>query len=126
MIIIHTLFIALIGLCLGSFASLIAYRWPRGLPWVAARSACPACGHALGAKDLVPLFSWLATRGKCRYCQTGIPVRYPVLEIICSGFCLGVYALVGWHWTLIPALAAVPFIVALVVMRLWPVVDQAR
>ncbi len=109
----HFIFILVTGLCLGSFASLLAYRWPRRLPWAATRSQCPACGHVLGARDLVPLLSWLSTLGKCRYCGTSVSVRYPILEMVSACFCIGLYALIGWHWLLIPALVAVPVGMAL-------------
>jgi leader peptidase (prepilin peptidase)/N-methyltransferase len=36
------------------------------------RSMCSKCRHPLAAKDLVPLFSWLALNGKCRYCHEKI------------------------------------------------------
>ena len=46
------------------------------------RSACPACGHRIGALENVPLVSWLVLRGRCRACGTSIAVRYPVVELI--------------------------------------------
>ena len=70
-----------LGLCLGSFMTALAYRLPRGLNWTTDRSRCPSCGHTLGVPDLVPLFSWLFLRGKCRHCHTPIPVRYPLIEL---------------------------------------------
>lgn len=70
------------GLLLGSFANLIAYRLPRGESIVMGRSHCPHCGHNLGVADLVPVFSYLWSRGKCRYCKTAISARYPIIEII--------------------------------------------
>ncbi len=102
-----------LGLCLGSFASLIAYRWPRKMAWVKARSECPSCGHVLGARDLVPVVSWVLAKGRCRYCQSKISARYPALEIIAAVISAGLYALIGWQWFLAPALIAVPVAMAL-------------
>ncbi|MBL8160029.1 prepilin peptidase [Candidatus Saccharibacteria bacterium] len=45
------------------------------------RSMCPNCHHQLAARDLVPIFSWLWLRGKCRYCKKPISVQYPLVEI---------------------------------------------
>lgn len=45
------------------------------------RSKCPSCDHQLGALDLVPLFSYLFSGGKCRYCKKKIGVFYPLLEL---------------------------------------------
>lgn len=45
------------------------------------RSMCPSCKHQLGAKDLVPVFSWLSLKGKCRYCKAKIGKQYPLVEL---------------------------------------------
>lgn len=45
------------------------------------RSMCPQCHHALRAVDLLPLVSWLALRGKCRYCKAPISWQYPLVEV---------------------------------------------
>lgn len=72
---------ALIGLCLGSFASLLAYRLPRGLPVIGGRSRCPACSRALGPRDLAPVLSYLWRRGRCGHCGAAIGVHYPLIEL---------------------------------------------
>jgi prepilin signal peptidase PulO-like enzyme (type II secretory pathway) len=46
------------------------------------RSRCPKCKHPLNAIDLVPLFSCLITRCKCRYCKKPISKLYPALEFV--------------------------------------------
>lgn len=74
-------FAALIGLCLGSFASLLAYRLPRGLPVIGGRSRCPACSQQLGPRDLVPVLSYLWRRGRCGRCGAAIGMRYPMIEL---------------------------------------------
>lgn len=42
---------------------------------------CVSCGHTLQLVDLIPVFSWLSTRGKCRYCQKTISWQYPTVEL---------------------------------------------
>jgi leader peptidase (prepilin peptidase)/N-methyltransferase len=69
-----------LGAIFGSFASAAIYRLPRGIPLGLERSRCPACQTALGLSDLVPLFSWLLSRGRCRHCFASIPIRYPLIE----------------------------------------------
>ena len=49
----------LLGAALFSFMNVVAWRLPRGMDPLQGRSACPQCGHTLGAPDLVPVFSWL-------------------------------------------------------------------
>ncbi len=46
------------------------------------RSMCPECHHTLAAKDLVPVLSWVALHGKCRYCAKPISWQYPVVEVL--------------------------------------------
>lgn len=72
----------LAGLAAGSFATAVAYRVPRGIPFALARSQCPACGAPIAAYDNVPLFSWLMLRGKARCCGTRISARYPLTELV--------------------------------------------
>jgi prepilin signal peptidase PulO-like enzyme (type II secretory pathway) len=52
----------------------------KDLSIVTGRSMCPNCHHELAAKDLVPVLSWLALHGKCRYCQAPIPDS-PLVEL---------------------------------------------
>jgi leader peptidase (prepilin peptidase) / N-methyltransferase len=70
------------GLVVGSFITVVAYRVPRGESIVAPRSRCPACGAQIAAYDNVPLFSWLALRGRARCCGTSISARYPLTEVV--------------------------------------------
>jgi leader peptidase (prepilin peptidase)/N-methyltransferase len=71
---------AVAGLCIGSFLNVVAYRLPAGLSIVSPGSACPGCGTSIAAYDNVPVISWLALRGRCRACDTGISARYPLTE----------------------------------------------
>lgn len=80
--IIRALFAALLGLVAGSFVSAISWRLPRDMKLLDERSCCDLCGHLLSGRDLIPLFSFLAARGKCRYCGQSLSWRYPALEII--------------------------------------------
>lgn len=71
-----------LGLIVGSFLSMLIPRLhedKKGI--VAGRSECPHCHHTLGVLDLVPLLSYLALRGRCRYCKTPIAAWYPLTEL---------------------------------------------
>ena len=76
---------ALFGAAMGSFLNCAAWRIIRGESFIRGRSRCPSCGHVLGPAELVPVFGWVALRGRCRWCRTRIPVRYPLTEM---GFAL--------------------------------------
>jgi len=70
-----------VGLVAGSFATAAAHRVPRGLSIAGPRSQCPACGTQIGARDNVPVFSWLLLRGRARCCEARISARYPLTEL---------------------------------------------
>jgi prepilin signal peptidase PulO-like enzyme (type II secretory pathway) len=74
----------LFGLIFGSAINAVVWRLYVGRSWVKGRSECPDCGHTLASKDLVPVVSWLALRGKCRYCRK--PIKdHPIVELA-TGF----------------------------------------
>lgn len=71
-----------LGLAIGSFLNVVAYRVPAGLSVVSPHSACPGCGHEIAARDNVPIVSWLLLRASCRHCKARISARYPLVEAI--------------------------------------------
>lgn len=99
--------VAVLGLLVGSFAGAQVWRLRRhqlleeklaGEPYSkrelkkldvlkpvagkADRSHCLHCGHVLAWYDLVPLLSWLSTRGRCRYCKKPIGSFEPIIELV--------------------------------------------
>lgn len=87
----------------GSFLGVVIQRLPDGGQIVAGRSKCPHCGVALAARDLVPVASWLAARGRCRYCAAWLGWFYPGVELASLAIALislavdhGVMAWVDW------------------------------
>ena len=106
----------LLGAALFSFMNVVAWRLPRGMDPLKGRSVCPQCGHTLGVPDLVPVFSWLFLRGRCRHCGAHIPARYLLVELLGGVLALGctwrygaAYALpgglFGMRWAALLALA---------------------
>jgi leader peptidase (prepilin peptidase)/N-methyltransferase len=71
----------LFGLLFGSAINAMVWRLYVGRSWAKGRSECPDCGHVLAAKDLVPIVSWMALRGKCRYCHKPIQ-DHPIVELV--------------------------------------------
>ena len=106
----------LLGAALFSFMNVVAWRLPQGMDPLQGRSHCPQCGHTLGAPDLVPVFSWLLLRGRCRHCGARIPVRYFLVEVLGGVLALGctrrfgtalslTQGLFGMSWAALTALA---------------------
>ena len=65
----------------GSFLGVLIRRLPLGRPWMMVRSACDGCGALLQARDLVPLASYAALRGRCRQCGQAIGRFHPAVEL---------------------------------------------
>lgn len=80
---IYAAVVALIfGCCMGSFLNCMAWRLVNGESVLKGRSHCAVCGHELAARDLIPIVSWLASKGRCRYCGEKISVRYLITELV--------------------------------------------
>ncbi len=109
------------GACIGSFMNLALYRLPiminggrevrRWFNLRYPRSACPECGVAIRGRDNVPLISFVTRRGRCFGCQTPIPRRYFVVEMI--GAASFLYA--GWSLTSLDVPAVSRIVCALAV-----------
>ena len=72
----------LFGITVGSFLNVLIYRIPKKEDFVKTRSHCMSCGYQLEWYDLIPLFSWLTLRGKCRKCKTKLSAQYPLVEAL--------------------------------------------
>ena len=73
---------ALFGACMGSFLNCMAWRIVHGESVLRGRSHCDECGHVLSARDLVPVLSYLFSKGRCRYCGAKLSSRHVWAELI--------------------------------------------
>ncbi|WP_253701543.1 A24 family peptidase [Bacillus sp. FJAT-27445] len=97
------IFIFLYGITLGSFFNVVGLRVPEGQSIVKPRSACPNCRQQLRPWDLVPVFSYVFLRGKCRGCRTRISPIYPITELLTGILFAMAPAVLGWSWELVVA-----------------------
>jgi len=100
-----------VGITLGSFITMLSYRLPRKLSIVLPPSSCPQCRAPLKVRDLVPVFSWLITGGKCSQCGAKIGRRYLLIELITGIMSAIAFGVIGFRWELAVVLI---FIVTLV------------
>lgn len=106
----------LLGLAIGSFLNVVIHRLPKMMErdWLAQcaelsgkaspvqeplslsrpRSSCPKCGQKISVLENIPIFSWIALRGRCSACKASISPRYPLVEALTA--LLSAYA--GWHF----------------------------
>lgn len=90
---------ALLGAVFGSFLTLVAYRLPKDMPVGRVRSQCVSCSATLKMRDLVPIISWLMSKGRCRHCDAKIGLRYPLTEIICAVGAVAALEIYGLTWS---------------------------
>lgn len=108
--------IFLFGTCIFSFVNCAADRYVCNQSVLKGRSYCPTCGHILGAMDLIPIFSYISLRGKCRYCGSKIPVSCLIAELLGGIGYVMIFLKFGFSFVtlelslLIPALMAVALI----------------
>lgn len=77
----YTIVIFIFGTVLGSFYNVVGYRLPKGESLIYPPSHCPKCQHRLGASELVPIFSYLFLKGKCKNCHEPVSLFYPIFEL---------------------------------------------
>jgi leader peptidase (prepilin peptidase)/N-methyltransferase len=96
---VFLLYAGVLGLSVGSFLNVCVGRLPRGESLVRPRSRCPRCGAGIAWYDNIPVFSWLALRGRCRSCREPISWTYPALELTTAAIWVGLAAVYGptWH-----------------------------
>jgi leader peptidase (prepilin peptidase)/N-methyltransferase len=109
-----SIWLAGMGLILGSFLNVVIARLPHGESVVRPRSKCPKCGAQLAWYDNIPVVSWLVLRGKCRNCKAPISPRYILVELLTGSLFMACLARFGWTWPLVSALTLVVLLVPLV------------
>lgn len=85
----------LFGAVFASFITCTAWRVVRGEDWMLGHSHCDTCGHELSTADLFPIVSYIALKGKCRYCGSKVPPRDLIFEILLGLLFAGTLALHG-------------------------------
>lgn len=85
------------GLVVGSFLNVVIWRVPRRESIVSPPSACPGCGKRIGARDNIPVISWMVLKGRCRQCGVRISARYPIVELAGGVLFAGAGLRFGWH-----------------------------
>lgn len=102
------------GLFFGSFLNVLADRLPRE-ETLSGRSHCESCQHVLAWYDLIPIFSYLSLKGKCRYCHKSFSIEYMIVEIL-----TGVLFLATWIFTMyLFSDMILAFIAVAIVSTLW-------
>lgn len=121
-----TLFLVIIvGLAFGSFATMLSHRLPHSESLWTARSRCPNCRKPLGVRELVPVFSWIFLKGRCRGCGTKVGIRYPLTELATALAFLIIYMKLGLDIASVLLMALAVCLVVMTVIDLeWGIIPD--
>src|SRR5699024_4484737 len=92
------------GSVLGSFFNVVGLRLPKNISFSHDRSYCPTCQRQLRWYELIPIFSFLFQKGKCRGCESRISFMYPFIELSTALLFVYSYLEIGFDLELITAL----------------------
>lgn len=113
--IIYIIFIFVFGCIFGSFFNVVGYRMPLNLSIVHPGSFCPKCKHNLKWYELIPIFSYLIQRGKCRKCHEKISIIYPVVELTTGILFATSYFIFGFSYEFLISIVVISFLVIVIV-----------
>lgn len=104
---VSTVFIGILGACVGSFLNVVVLRTRSRKSFLKGRSRCPKCRKNLAWFDLIPIVSYLALRGRCRRCRKPIHPQYVLVEALTAAGFLLVWSQFGLSWLTLAGLVVV-------------------
>lgn len=104
LVLVILIFAFFLGSIVGSFLNATALRVHNNESFVKGRSHCPSCNHTLLLFDLVPIFSFIFLKGKCRYCKEKFSYQYLVMEVLTGVIFLLYFNFLGFSFVLFPTL----------------------
>ncbi len=108
MIALLSIFVFIFGTIIGSFLNVVILRYNTGRS-IGGRSGCMHCNYKLQWYDLIPIFSWIFLRGRCRKCFSKISIQYPLVELATGLTFLSIFANLSLYYTQ-PVIAGLFFI----------------
>ncbi len=113
--ILYLIIFFIFGLFFGSFFTVIGLRLPQKVSFVSGRSHCDKCAHELSFIDMIPVFSYLFLRGRCRYCKEKINPLSTYMEIFTGILFALAYYSFGFSLSLFIALGIVALLIIVTV-----------
>jgi len=111
------------GLLIGSFLNVVILRIDTGLGF-GGRSKCFSCGKTLSWYELIPLFSFLFQKGKCRGCNGKVSWQYPVVEFMTGLIFALVYLKIGIYFGILTLIATLVLVASLIVISVFDIHHQ--
>lgn len=105
----------MLGTILGSFYNVVGYRLPKGESILYPSSHCPNCNHQLGPLELIPIFSFLLQKGKCKKCGLKISWFYPIFEFSTGVLFAIAYLIFGMSLEFLIAITFISMILIIII-----------
>lgn len=109
--ILYLIIFFVLGTLMGSFFTVVGARLPRRENFISNRSYCDKCYHKLSLLDMIPIFSYLFLKGKCRYCKAKIDELSSYMEFFTGILFALSYYVFGLSWNLLIALGIVAMLI---------------
>lgn len=103
------------ALLLGSFYNVVGLRIPKGMSIVAPRSHCTSCKQTLTGIDLIPVLSYVFSKGRCRYCKQAVSPIYPLFELLTAVLFVLAPLMMGWTYELVIAWTLISMLIIIVI-----------
>lgn len=119
-------YLFIVGLVLGSFYNVVGIRTADKQSIAFPRSHCPSCKRTLSARELIPVFSYIWQKGRCRGCQMKVSLKYPFFELVTAVLFTISPLLVGWSKELLIVLLLVSLVVIVTISDLYKMLIPNR
>ena len=102
--VVYLIIFYIIGAVLGSFYNVLGLRVVKGESIIKPRSHCEKCGHILKWYEMIPIFSFIFQKGRCKNCKTKLSWLYLFSEFFCGMLFVISYYSFGFSYNLLIAL----------------------
>ncbi len=96
------IFVSVFGAIVGSFLNVCIHRMPNideaGYSLIRPSSHCPHCKKNILWYDNIPILGFIFLRGRCRFCQEKISIRYPIVELLTALIFLVIFRRFDLSW----------------------------
>lgn len=116
--IVYIIFFFILGLIFGSFYNVVGLRLGKEESLIKPRSHCPNCNHILKAYELIPVFSYIFLKGKCKNCKQKISIMYPLIELFTAILFALSYYVYGFSYELILSIILCSLFIIIIVTDL--------
>ncbi len=103
--------VVIFGLIIGSFLNVCIYRLPQNQSIISPGSHCMTCNTRLKMWNLIPVVSYILSRGRCSHCGTVFSLRYAIVELLTAGLFIWCLQVFGLSVELIPAFIFTAFLI---------------